>query len=422
MKHTVIIASQLTAAALLVTFWVDAQRINPGIWIAAFLVVIAAASYCCTPFLVTWEAALTFIKIFVVIGLIVLSVILAFSPKRQTGFLFWGTQEGHGYGELLGRLSAICESLPSATFAYLGWEMIGMASLRTHDPCRTTVRAIKLTSYRIVMFNVVSIILVAMLVPYGLIDVERNAEDTALSAFVMAFRMTRLPVLPRLLNGCILVFALSSAAFSLYLATGAMYRMSLDRMAPACLSFTDRRGVPVLALSLCSCLASLAYINTAHDSKVVFSYLVNLVTMLSILTWISILITHLSFKRAQKAQGVPHSVLGFKAPLGLFGSWIALVGCVAVSLTRIFVFLDHIGADPKYHSSIISYLGIPIYLALLFGYKLVTRSGKINPAAAGLFNHRLVAGAPQPESPDADARQALGGKQRAKRFARLWPL
>lgn len=322
-------------------FWVDAQCVNPGIWIAAFLVVIAAASYYGTPFLVTWEAVLTFIKIFVVIGLVVLSVILVFSPERQTGFLFWGTQEGHGYDELLGRLSAICESLPSATFAFLGCEMIRMASLRTHDPCKTAARAIKLTSYRIVMFNVVSIILVAMLVPYGLIDVERNAEDTALSAFVMALRMTRIPVLPHLLNGCILVFALSSAAFSLFLATGTMYRMSLDRMAPACLSFTDKRGVPVFALFLCSCLASLAYLNTSHGSKVAFSYLVNLVTMLSILTWISILITHLSFKRAQKAEGVPDSVMDFKAPLGLFGSWIALVGCVAVSLTRIFVFLAH---------------------------------------------------------------------------------
>ena len=401
----------------------DAQRVNSGIWIAVFLVIIVAANYRLTPFLVTWEAALTFFKIFVVIGLVVLSVILVFSPKRPTVFLFWGVQEGHGYGETIGRLSAICESLPSATFAYLGCEMIGMTSLRTQDPCKTTARAIKLTSYRIVMFNVVSIILVAMLIPYGLINAERNAGDAALSAFVMAVQMARIPVLPHLLNACILVFTLSSAAFSLYLSTGAMYRMSLDRMAPAFLSFIDGRGVPVFALSLCSCLASLGYLNTAHDSKVVFGYLVNLVTMLSILTWISILITHLSFKRAQKAQGVPDSVLGFKAPLGQLGSWLAIAGCVVVSLTRIVVFLDHIGAGSKYHSSIMSYLGIPLYLALLFGYKLITRSRRTDPAAAGLFNRRAAAGTPEPESSDVGARTALGEhKQRVRRFARLWPL
>lgn len=416
------------------TFWLDAQRVNPGVWIAAFLVTIAAANYCFASSLAAWEAILTFLKVLVVIGLVVLAVVLMFAPRDQPEFLFWGGQlESHGYGEVLGRLSAICETLPSATFAYLGCEMIGMASLRTRDPCRTTARAIKLTSYRIVGFNMVSMILVVMLVPNGLIHVQSYdaSSTTALSAFVVAIQMARIPVLPHLLNACILLFSLSSAAFSLYLTTGALYRMALANMAPACLSTTDGRGVPVLALALCSCLASLAYLNITHDSKIVFSYLVNLVTMLSILTWVSILITHLSFKRAQKAQGIPDSALPFRAPLGWVGSWIALFGCLVVSLTRIVVFLDHIGTGTSYHASIMSYLGIPLYLALLFGYKLATRSKGISPITSDLFNHHrpvepVVTSAvsePEPVSLCADMRKALGRqKQRAKRFAQLWVL
>lgn len=433
LKYTIVIASQLTAAALLVTFWLDAQRVNSGIWIAAFLVIVAAANYCFASSLAAWEAILTFLKVLVVIGLIVLAIVLMFAPRYQPEFLFWGGQlESHGYGEVLGRLSAICETLPSATFAYLGCEMIGMASLRTRDPCRTTARAIKLTSYRLVGFNVVSMILVVMLVPNGMIHVQSyddTSSTTAMSAFVVAIQMARIPVLPHLLNACILLFALSSAAFSLYLTTGALYRMSLANMAPACLSTTDTRGVPVFALALCSCLASLAYLNITHDSKIVFSYLVNLVTMLSILTWVSILITHLSFKRAQKAQGIPDSALAFRAPLGQVGSWIALFGCLVVSLTRIVVFIDHIGTGTGYHASIMSYLGIPLYLALLLGYKLVTRGKSVNPTTSDLFNHHrpvesAVSGAvsgPEPISLCADVRKALGRqKQRAKRFAQRW--
>lgn len=230
LKYTIVIASQLTAAALLVTFWLDTQQVNPGVWIAAFLVAIAAANYCFASSLAAWETILTFLKVLVVIMLIVLAVVFMFTPRYQPEFLFWGGQlESYGYGEVLGRLGAICETLPSATFAYLGCEMIGMASLRTQDPCRTTARAIKLTSYRIVGFNAVSMILVVMLVPNGLVHVQSYDESstTSMSAFVVAMQMARIPALPHLLNACILLFALSSAAFSLYLTTGALYRMSL---------------------------------------------------------------------------------------------------------------------------------------------------------------------------------------------------
>lgn len=434
LKYTIVIASQLTAAALLVTFWLDVHQVNSGVWIAAFLVTIAAANFCFASSLATWEAILTFLKVLVVIGLIVLAIVLMFAPSYQPEFLFWGGQlESHGYGEALGRLSAICETLPSATFAYLGCEMIGMASLRTRDPCRTTARAIKLTSYRIVGFNVVSMILVVILVPNGLIHVQSYDESstTAMSAFVVAIQMARIPVLPHLLNACILLFALSSAAFSLYLTTGALYRMSLANMAPACLSTTDGRGVPVSSLALCSCLASLAYLNINHDSKIVFSYLVNLVTMLSILTWVSILITHLSFKRAQKVQGIPDSALAFRAPLGRIGSWVALFACLVVSLTRIVVFIDHIGTGTGYHASIMSYLGIPLYLALLFGYKLVTRGKRISPTTSDLFNHHrpvdsansAAVSEPKPVSLCVDVRKALGKqKQRVKLVAQHWVL
>jgi hypothetical protein len=38
-------------------------------------------------------------------------------------------------------------------------------------------------------------------------------------------------------------------------------------------------------------------------------------------TWISILVTHIYFVRARKAQGVPEESLAYKAPLGVAGSY-----------------------------------------------------------------------------------------------------
>lgn len=411
----------------------DPEQVNPGVWVTAFLAIIVTANYSVGAFLGAYDVVLAFLKILIVLGLIVLSIILAIrsDPGFHQRLLFWGDSDvygdNHGGAGLLGKFGAICETLPSATYAYLGSEMIGMTILQTEDPCTTTARAIKMTSYRIVMFNIVSTVLVAMLIPTGLMHLEKDGEDSqrTLSAFVVAIQMAHIPVLPHILNACILLFAVSSATCGLHMAIGTMYRMSLNQRAPSCLSYTDRRGTPVNALCLCSGMATLAYLNISGDSKVLFGYFVNMVTMFSILTWISILITHLSFVRARRAQKVPDTVLAFKAPLGRFGSWFALVSCIIISLLRIVDIIDHFGNRPgaDYTAFITSYLGVPLYSALLVGYKTATKCRRVDPAEAGLFSHLTVLDSSGPGSLHVDAQKAFGRhKQRVKGFMRLWVL
>ena len=364
-----------------------------------------------------------------VLGLLILSAVLAFRSGSawQQELVFWADTgvfgRSSGGAAWLGKLSAICVTLPSATFAYLGSEMIGMTILQTQDPRRTTARAIRMTSYRLVAFNIVCITLVIMLIPCGVVHLDKVEQEpkTSLSAFVMAIRMAGIPVLPHILNACILVFALSAATFGLYLSTGTMYRMSLHKTAPTCLSITDRRGLPTLALLLCSVLATLAYLSVSRDSKVIFRYFVNLVSMFSILTWISILVTHLSFERARRAQKVPDAVLAFKAPLGRFGSWIALISCIAMSLMRIIGVLGHFATHfaTHYKGFITSYLGVPLYLALLLGYKATTKCKRVDPEETSLFSDQTIVDAPEPGSPDVEI--ALNRhKSRAKRLVRRW--
>lgn len=400
---------------------------NAGVWITAFLAIITTANYYASPFFGTYEVALSSFKILVVLGLIILSAIIQLgnSPERLQGFSYWKDlcsyyEDADWFEELV----VVCNTLPSATLAYLGSEVIGMTILQTQDPRKTTARAIKLTSYRIMVFNIVSAILVVMLTPHGFVNSTEESNNT-LSAFVLAMRMVGIPVLPHILNACILVFALSSATSGLHVATGTLYRMSLDKKAPACLSFTDRRGIPISGLCLSSCLATLAYLNISANSKVLFRYFINLVTMFSILTWVSILITHLSFEQARRAQRVSDEVLVFKAPLGRFGSWIALVSCIMITLLRIFGVFKHIENHNRadYMAFVTSYLGLPLYLSLIIGYKATTRCKKVDPAEAGLFNHPAAADAPEPGSMSVEVEKAFDRhKQRMQRFVRLWVL
>ena len=44
-KYIIITPNQLTAAALVIQYWLPADKVNPGVWIAIFLVVICAINY-----------------------------------------------------------------------------------------------------------------------------------------------------------------------------------------------------------------------------------------------------------------------------------------------------------------------------------------------------------------------------------------
>ena len=68
----------------------------------------------------------------------------------------------------------------------------------------------------------------------------------------------------------------------------------------------------------------------------VFGYFVNLTTIFGLLSWISILVTHIYFVKARKAQGILDKSMHYKAPLGIWGSYIALTFCVIIAITKNF--------------------------------------------------------------------------------------
>lgn len=132
--------------------------------------------------------------------------------------------------------------------------------------------------------------------------------------------------------------------------------------------------------------------NVSSDSKEVFGYFVNLVTIFGLLTWISILTTHIFFVRARQAQNVDPKTLAFRAPLGINGSYGACAFCILISLTKSYDVFVH---NPKwgnfdYKTFITAYLGIPVYLILIFGFKIFTKSKRIRAEDADLWTGKDV--------------------------------
>src|SRR5256885_8572947 len=135
-----------------------------------------------------------------------------------------------------------------------------------------------------------------MLVPYDskhLAFANKASTGAAASPFVVAIIDSGIHILPGFLNGCILLFVFSAANSDLYISSRTLYSLAKEGNAPSLFLRTSRRGVPIYALTLSGAFACIAFMNISASSKVVFGYLVNLVTIFGILTWISILVTHI---------------------------------------------------------------------------------------------------------------------------------
>jgi amino acid transporter len=75
---------------------------------------------------------------------------------------------------------------------------------------------------------------------------------------------------------------------------------------------------------------TLGFLNATKSAATVFGYFVSLVTPFAVLNWMAILISHLSFRKALAAQGIPLKALPYTNPMQLYGSYYALAISILV--------------------------------------------------------------------------------------------
>jgi amino acid transporter len=405
-KYLVITPNQLTAAALVIQYWIPREKLNPGVFVAIFLVAIFCINYFGgIRFFGEFEFWLSSFKVIVIVGIILFSLIIACGggpTKDPIGFRHW--KDPGAFAELkpyatgsLGRFLGFWSVMVNATFAYLGTELVGVTAGEAQNPRRTIPKAIRLTFYRILFFYCLSVLLVGMIVPYNSDKLQfanasaKNGATASASPFVVAADIAMVKGLPHIINACILVFVFSASNSDLYIASRTLYGLASDDSAPAIFKRTDSRGVPYPALIFATAFACLAFMNVSDDSKKVFGYFVNLTTVFGILAWISILVTHLHFVKARNAQNLPNSAIPFAAPQGYWGSMIALFFCCLICLTKNFTVFVHNGSTKfEYKEFITGYIGIPVYFALLFGHMLVTKSRGIAPHEVDFYTGKSL--------------------------------
>ncbi|EME45076.1 hypothetical protein DOTSEDRAFT_149893 [Dothistroma septosporum NZE10] len=423
-KYIITTPNQLTAAALVIQYWVDRDQINPGVWITVFLVAIVVINVLGIKYFGELEFWLSSVKVLVIIGLIILTLVISLggAPNGdRTGFRYWNNpgafKEYIGTGAT-GRFTAVWQSMVTAVFAFLGTELVGVTVGESQNPRKNVPRAIKLTFWRICIFYILSVLFLGMAIPYNspeLAFATKSSTSASASPFVAAVKLAQIQTLPGFLNGCVLIFVFSAANSDLYIASRTLHGLALKKHAPEFLANTNKRGVPYYALGLSAAICCIAYMNVSTGSTVVFGYFVNLVSIFGLLTWISILVSHIFFVKARRAQGVPDNDdrLRYKSPFGLYGSYFALFFCCLIALTKNFtVFVPNPAkyGNFDYKNFITGYLGIPLYLIMIVGYKFTQKTHKVMPETADLWTGKDAIDRDEQEWIEKEAAEKAMGK------------
>ena len=159
---------ELTAATITLQFWEASRNINSAVWITIFLVLLVIIQVFGIRGYGEVEFVLSIIKIAAVIGFIIYAIILdtgGVPPRPEHPNPYLGAKYWHDPGAFKNGFLGFCGVFTTASFAYSGTELVGLAAAEAENPLRDVPRAAKQVLWRIAIFYVLSLFLLGLVVP-----------------------------------------------------------------------------------------------------------------------------------------------------------------------------------------------------------------------------------------------------------------
>jgi amino acid transporter len=376
MNWLVVLPFELTTAGVTIAFWTDPHNtghtsINVGVWITIFLVLIFFINVFGVRGYGEVEFILGVIKVIAIIGFILLGVIIDCGgvPTDHRGYI--GAHYWHEPGAFRNGFKGFCSVFVTASFAFGGTELVGLAAAEAANPRKTVPKATKQVFWRISLFYVISLFLLGLIVPSDNPNLSQaSGGNTRYSPFVLSFQLAGIKSLPSIFNAVITLSVISVANSCTFAATRTIQALCSKGMGPKWGAKIDKHGRPYIALIFTLSFGFLAYINEAKQGGQIFTWLLSLSGLSNFFTWGSICLAHIRFRRAWKRAGRTTDDLPFAAMFGVYGSWIGLFLNILCLIDQFYVALFPIGGSPDAQAFFEAYLAAPIVIAFFVGYKL----------------------------------------------------
>ena len=318
-NYIIVSMAELMAAAIYMNFWFP--DLPQWVSILTCLAVITALNLVTVRAYGEAEFWMALVKILAILCMMVLGVYLIASDGR--GFPenisnLWS----HG-GFLPNGLWGMALSVVPVMFSFGGIELIGITAGEAENPGRTIPAAINQIIWRILLFYVGTMAVLMALWPWNLVGKEA-------SPLVQIFVYVGIPAAAHILNFVVLMAAVSVYNSAIYSNSRMLYRLARDGNAPAFLGRLSSQGVPVIGIFVSSAITLLTVVLDYFFPGQAFMYMLSIATCAAVITWASIAVTHLKFRKYCEAQGRRTTFRAILHPAGNYFCLVFFAGIIAL--------------------------------------------------------------------------------------------
>ncbi|KAH6962388.1 amino acid permease/ SLC12A domain-containing protein [Ilyonectria sp. MPI-CAGE-AT-0026] len=366
----ILVAYEITAAALVIEYWPNA--VPTAVWITIIFVVIVALNLSPVGVYAETEFWFASVKVIMLVGLLILSVVLCLGggPSHdRLGFRYWkhGAMNEYLVHGDAGRFCGFLYALTFSVFSFnFGPELIVLTGGEMRAPRKNLPRAAKTFIWRLIAFYILGSFAIGIICRSNAPGLTNGGHGAAASPWVIAIKVAGIGSLDSVINAGIIISAWSSGNSYLYMSSRSLYSLSKSGSAPKIFQSCTKWGLPIYAVVASSLFGLLAYLNVSSSTSEVFNWFINLTNTAGFTSWICCSIILLRFRMACKAQGVTD--LPFQSKLQPYAAYLCLVFFTILMLLNGFsVFFPG-----QWSASVFltAYIGIPIFLSLYFGHRL----------------------------------------------------
>jgi lysine-specific permease len=340
------------------------------VWSAVFLVIMFLLNYLSVKGFGEAEYWFSLIKVVTVIIFIIAGTLMIFGilGGHVIGFKNFTVGDAPFHGGFMSMLGIFM----AAGFSFQGTELLGVAAGESDNPTKTIPRAVKQVFWRILLFYVLAIGVIGLIIPYTNPELANVNNDISVSPFTIVFNKIGFAFAASVMNAVILTAVLSAGNSGMYASTRMLWDLAREGKAPKFLAKLNKHGVPINALIVTSLVGTLAFLASLFGDGTVYNWLLNASGMSGFIAWLGIAICHYRFRKAYVAQGKDLNALPYKSSFYPFGPIFAFALCGFVVLGQ--NYSAFMGSHIDWNGALVSYIGLPLFLALWLGYKFVKKT------------------------------------------------
>ncbi|MDU2553359.1 MAG: amino acid permease, partial [Staphylococcus epidermidis] len=313
----------IIVASNVLQYWDVFKVLNPLTWSLIFLTLLFLINIFSVKAFGETEFWLSLIKVITIIVFIIFGIMMIFGILGGHTYGFENYTKGQA--PFVGGISGILSVLLVAGFSVGGTEVVAVTAGESNNPEKSMPKAIKQVFWRILLFYVLSIAVIAAIIPYTDPLLLNENESVSQSPFTIVFDRIGIAFAASVINAVILTSLLSAANSGIYTTSRMLFSLSADKQAPKFFGkLNDKTKLPMRALITTYIIIVLVIVYANFNANAVFN-LLNIIGSMVIVVWGSSIWSQIRLRQAIKKQGKnPDKLLPYKAPFYPVGPIIVL--------------------------------------------------------------------------------------------------